>query len=143
MREIKFRAWDYNNECIIPWEKITLEKDEGENTFSVVVFDGAVGDHFDDFPYMQYTGLKDKHGDEIYEGDIVLRNGFEYEINFEIGSFMLVGHDVDMYREFVNCWNDNVYPLSQLYWENGDDENWISDLEVIGNKYEGKLKGDD
>lgn len=23
----------------------------------------------------------------------------------------------DMYEQFSNCWNDDVYPLSQCYWE--------------------------
>ena len=38
--------------------------------------------------------------------------------------------------DFPNKWNDNVYPLSQLYFEYDNEENCIDQLEVIGNVYE-------
>ncbi|HLG26724.1 MAG TPA: YopX family protein [Paenisporosarcina sp.] len=95
MRVIKFRAWDYNNEKVIPWENIRIEKDENEINLSVVVFDGSVGDHYDDFPIMQYTGLEDKNNKEIYEGDIISywwsrRN--KGAVYFENGCYMVDGY---------------------------------------------------
>jgi hypothetical protein len=44
--------------------------------------------------------------------------------------------ETDMYEQFKNCWNDDVYPLSQLYWENDCEEDVIYEIEVIGNKFE-------
>ncbi len=65
MRDLKFRAWDnYNKRMIIEPFKIT--------TF----LNGVVELHTTNYlkrwdALMQYTGLKDKNGKEIYEGDIV------------------------------------------------------------------------
>ena len=68
MREIKFRVWDYDIEKMCYNAGVAISKG---NIISAI--HGEV---------MQYTGLKDKNGKEIYEGDI-LRGTF-YENNPEI-----------------------------------------------------------
>ena len=90
---------------------------------------------------MQCTGLKDKNGKLIYDGDVVnvyvsSKKLYKYQVKFEIGSFMLVSNDEIF--DFPNKWNDNVYPLSQLYFEYENEDNCIYQLEVIGNIYENK-----
>lgn len=67
MREIKFRAWSPSDKRMVPYEDMLLY-DHGTEPVSFVM--NLRGEPYD-YRYMQYTGLTDKNGKEIYEGDIV------------------------------------------------------------------------
>lgn len=86
----------------------------------------------------QFTGFTDDNDREVFEGDIVKINNHNYKIVYETGSFMLVkcNEETDMYEQFLNCWNDNVYPLSQYHWEDGYEADLLNNCEVIGNIYD-------
>lgn len=59
-REIKFRIWNDYDKKMIYWNE--LLKNNLANIFTIPSYDKWL---------MQYTGLHDKNGKEIYEGDIV------------------------------------------------------------------------
>lgn len=88
MREIKFRAWDkYNKRWITNDVIFDLRNQEP----SEAIINSSINN--EDILLTQYTGLKDKNGKEIYEGDIlksVTLDEVHYEpVKFKDGRFYI------------------------------------------------------
>ena len=122
MREIKFRAWAEKKTKEYEWQ--VTYKGFMTEPFDFQDFDG---DYFipdsiyiEDMKIMQFTGLKDKNGKEIYEGDILY---FKHNL-YEITQTVRWGSADETEGEDKTCVGF-VFPLVD-----------IEKLEVIGNIYE-------
>lgn len=104
MREIKFRAWNKDTKTMIDLQKITpLALNDVGQSGLFIPFEKEI-------PIMQYTGLKDKHGKEIFEGDIL-----RYEV---------------LNKTYVVEWKNDTHE-----WKLNN-RNQRDKLEIIGNIYE-------
>jgi uncharacterized phage protein (TIGR01671 family) len=122
MREIKFRAWDNKYKFMVGLNGV-------QDLFSIRS-DGTPSN--ENYILMQFTGLRDKNGREIYEGDVVLKR-FQtrpYSMSAKEKKFPCIVdyyedgfryRRIDRGKEYLSyrCWNGT--------WQ---------DTEVIGNVYE-------
>ena len=111
----RYRVWDKEE------KKMVYNAEATYDNYPVNISSfGAILDCPSLYGVMQYTGLKDKNGKEIYEGDIVILNDAEEEnrcvVKHKYGSYILVDGDL---RENLSNVEDKF-------------------LEVVGNIYENK-----
>ena len=130
MRQLKFRAWNGKN-MVLPdlsdWDDFFILPDgdigfmdEDTRPYSSHRFLG----YRKDWEVMQFTGLKDKNGKEIYEGDIILNDMSEHSsfVSWDEILFSFISNEIES-----NTWV-HLYEILED----------INCYEVIGNIYENK-----
>ena len=110
-REIKFRAWDKS-----------CDKMRGENGIKDCFSLRSDGVYNDDYILMQFTGLKDKNGKEVYEADIVIHDGEKIVVNYGIQS--------------VDAFEGAGFNLWSFYGQKLGGFRLQLEIEIIGNIYE-------
>ena len=121
MREIKFKAFVKELNRIIPVECIEFENEKLDHIHLV----SGMSLEPNEFELVQYTGLKDKNGVEIYEGDVL----------------SLADCDPSLYK--IVWWEHNFkYGIEYIgsnttNWQEENLEEFSSELiKVVGNIYE-------
>jgi len=114
MREIKFRVWDKDKK-VMHYDFQFIKNGDWTFYFSDKDVENILNSYFvNRFEIMQYTELKDKNDKEIYEGDIVNKN-MPTEVIYQKGSYCI------WYQGYLFALNERLS---------------VSEIEVIGNKYE-------
>ena len=101
-REIKFRAWHKNLKKMFKIGQITLEKGTWNFEPNDRDFIGMSIPYQPSFVLMQYTGLHDKNGKEIYEGDIIRIKNSLIEIEGEV-IFDIIDSSFEVYDKENDC----------------------------------------
>lgn len=129
-RVIKFRAWDGKT---MRYDLTGLEHGKG-NEMSGVFLDG---DFYGNIPLMQFTGLHDNNGVEIYEGDVICFFDTDNQDAELLGKINYSGFvewsDCHLYRYYVRSLiSKNNIRASVAIGDLGDLEN----IRIIGNIYQ-------
>ena len=109
----KFKVWDTLNKVMKDWNYVVSQLD--------------ITDVFGNkrFIPLQWTGLKDKNGNEIYNGDVVIAEYFNHSkastfikqiVSFEKGTFTLKSQEIELEMTRQNV------PI-----------HWADTIEIIGN----------
>lgn len=132
-REIEFRAWDKKRKKMVDVSAIYIANEqigyEVKEIFGNYAANYIQYIYLDQCELMQYTGLKDKNGVKIFEGDIIKDDRERiFVIEYEFGGFNVV--PIDYYNDELFSWN-SLGDMQTAIWLN-------ESTEIIGNIYKNK-----
>jgi len=135
-RERKYRVWDISHKTFLPTDVYALIKSDF-GAFGIMLKDW---DNYKECEYLyhnsqiqsDFTGLLDKNGKEIYEGDVLQGdNSVIYSVIFCDGSFDLVVEKFYLGDNSKSAKERFPYPQPMCYFV-------FTSIVVIGNVYENK-----
>lgn len=126
-REIKFRAWHkVKNIMVYDNEDDTYGYWDGCRNSNVGMINTILNSqYYKEYKFMQYTGLRDKNGKEIYEGDIAKYENMIGKIMFFNGSFILSDFEEETEWE-LGVINEELEIIGNIY----------DNPELLGGEYE-------
>lgn len=139
-REIKFKAYLKTLKLVRPVVYFDFDNEE----LGCYLVDSSEGDmtifSFDEVELMQYTGLKDKNGVEIYECYVVVQDCYMWFSENQPNYVGTVEWVYSQWQVIAHCVNPNRRGISdgvnKGLNDDGFDENTTSDWRVLGNIYE-------
>lgn len=127
MREIKFRTW---NKITCKWVRSDELLQDTEVSATILEPSILTIEH-SEWIFQQFTGLKDKTGKEIYEGDIL----YDSETDDE-GNDISTQFEVEYSNQLACYVIDNSYKRDGSFYIGIIDYFGLENLEVVGNIYE-------
>ncbi len=145
MNNLKFLAWDKKEKRLSPVWSIGFKGWDGQEdsiiNYVEIERDGTVEVFENEVVLMQFTGVKDKHGVEIFEGDIICIKTKHYDSDKKKDYWK---KEIVWIKSVGLCYTKAYFDLTgKRKWDNDesyedfrDDWEECDNIEVIGNIYE-------
>lgn len=127
----RYRAWDKEFKEMVQVNALVLDEQVIKATYKN---GNVVKEDMKNYDLMLYTGIKDKAGNEIFEGDILITNAHASIVSFGEYTYFEDADtevtEVGFYLSYLNVSPATYSPFEKFFWE---------ECQVIGNIHENEL----